>query len=122
MRIDAEGGEVGNRRVGNRKGTTSYVNAVRRDGHAREWEEEPSPEKRLAETWWLGLRLREGVDPGEARRAAGFAASGDPALAVAHEMAASELIEERAGRFRLTDRGLPLADWVARRFLERASI
>ncbi|MFN0007468.1 MAG: radical SAM family heme chaperone HemW, partial [Planctomycetota bacterium] len=62
--------KIGNRRAGNQKGTTSYVRAIRQKGHARGWEEEPSAEKRLAETWWLGLRLREGVDPAEARRVA----------------------------------------------------
>ena len=113
--------KVGNRRAGNRKGTTSYVNAVRRDGHARDWEEVPSADKRLAETWWLGLRLREGVDPAEARAAAGFDRAEDPALPVAREIEALGLIEERAGRFVLSERGLPLADWVARRFLERAA-
>jgi oxygen-independent coproporphyrinogen III oxidase len=112
--------KLGNWRTGNLKGTTSYVRAVDRNGHARQWEEEPTPEKRLAETWWLGLRLREGVDPAEARRAAGFEALGDPALDVALSIVAVGLLEERVGRFRLTEKGLPLADWVARRFLESA--
>ena len=113
--------KLGNRRVGNRKGTTSYVSAVRRLGHARDWEEEPSASQRLAETWWLGLRLREGVDPDEARRAADCDPREDFALAVAREVAALGLIEERDGRFRLSEAGLPLADWVAKRFLERAA-
>lgn len=109
--------KIGNRRAGNQKGTTSYVRAIRQKGHARDWEEEPSAEKRLAETWWLGLRLRDGVDPTEARRAAGFDRPEDPALAVAREIEGMGLIEEHLGRFRLTEKGLPLADWVARRFL-----
>lgn len=117
--------KVGNVRAGNRKGTSAYVRAVLDAGHAREWDEEPAPAARLAETWWLGLRLREGVDPAEARRAAGYEADpsgtrGDPALEVAARMAALALLEEHGGRYRLTARGLPLADWVARAFLESA--
>lgn len=75
---------------------------------------------RLGETWWLGLRLAEGVDPARARARAGLAELdpvADPALAQARELAGLGLLEERASRYRLTERGLPLADAVARRFL-----
>jgi oxygen-independent coproporphyrinogen-3 oxidase len=111
--------KLGTTRSGNIKGTGSYVRAMRQNGTARAWEETPSPENRLAETWWLGLRLREGLGAEEARAAAGFAASEDPALPIAEELAALGLLEPIASRFRLTTRGLPLADWVAKRFLER---
>ncbi|MFN0006814.1 MAG: hypothetical protein ACKVXR_02810, partial [Planctomycetota bacterium] len=55
----------------------------------------------------------------EARRVAGFDRPADPALAIARETEGMGLLEEHLGRFRLTAKGLPLADWVARRFLER---
>lgn len=111
--------KIGATRSGNVKGTGSYVRAVREKGSARAWEETPAPANRLAETWWLGLRLREGLDPVEARTRAGFEASEDPALPIAAELATEGLLESCSEHFRLTTRGLPLADWVAKRFLER---
>jgi oxygen-independent coproporphyrinogen-3 oxidase len=111
--------KLGHRRTGNRKGTTSYVRTIRESGHAREWEEELDTRQRLAETWWLGLRLHEGVDPADARRTAGIDELEDPAIPIAQELATMGLLEEREGRHRLTPKGLPLADWVAKRVLER---
>ncbi len=86
------------------------------------WSETPPPEHRLAETWWLGLRLRDGVSPQTARTTAGFEGDDDPALPIARELVLSGLLAEERGRFRLTERGLPLADWVAKRFLEPAVV
>jgi oxygen-independent coproporphyrinogen-3 oxidase len=113
--------KLGATRSGNIKGTGSYVRNMRDQKSARTWEETPAPASRLAETWWLGLRLREGVTAEEARRAAGFEGARDPALPIAQDLAAQGLLEAQAGRFRLTARGLPLADWVAKRFLERTN-
>jgi oxygen-independent coproporphyrinogen-3 oxidase len=111
--------KIGNTRAGNLKGIGSYLRSVGQRRSARAWEETPPPENRLAETWWLGLRLGDGVEAAEARQCAGYERAGDPALPTAVDLAAQGLLEERAGRYRLTSRGLPLADWVAKRFLER---
>ncbi|MEM7307132.1 MAG: radical SAM family heme chaperone HemW [Planctomycetota bacterium] len=82
------------------------------------WEEELEPSKRLGETWWLGLRLTEGVEPERARAAAGFDAEDDPCVAVARALCGEGLLVETGDRFRLTEAGLPLADHVAARFLQ----
>jgi coproporphyrinogen III oxidase-like Fe-S oxidoreductase len=74
---------------------------------------------RLGETWWLGLRRSVGVDPGEALLTAGLDGGvDDPAPGLARELEQQGLLEEADGRWRLTDRGWPLADGVARKFLE----
>jgi oxygen-independent coproporphyrinogen-3 oxidase len=112
--------KVGHTRTGNSKGTGAYVRRIVESGDARAWRETPTASKRLAETWWLGLRLREGVRPRDARRVAGLEGDDDPALEVAKRLAEDGLLERSDDRFRLTRRGLPLADWIARRFLERA--
>ena len=126
---------TGGRRAGNPRGIVTYLRAVERGGSPAAWEERLEPLARLGETWWLGLRRVEGVDPAEARQTAGLearleagleagdgaglAAEGeaDPCLAEARRLAAEGVLEERGGRFALTARGLPLADWVARKFL-----
>jgi oxygen-independent coproporphyrinogen-3 oxidase len=110
-------GFAGGLRAGNLRGTTAYVEAVHREGHAREWTERLDPLERLGETWWLGLRRTRGVSPAEAREVAGVPEHEDPALATAERLVELGLLEEHAGRYRLTDRGLPLADRVAREFL-----
>jgi putative oxygen-independent coproporphyrinogen III oxidase len=112
--------KVGHSRAGNLKGTGAYVRRIAEGGDARIWKETPSAATRLAETWWLGLRLREGLRPSDARRAAGLVGDHDPALGVAEALEGDGLLERSDERFRLTHRGLPLADWIARRFLERA--
>jgi oxygen-independent coproporphyrinogen-3 oxidase len=104
-------------RAGNLRGTTAYTEAVARQGHAREWTERLSPPERLGETWWLGLRRTRGVDPAEARTTAGVEERDDAALPTAEGLVEHGLLERAEGRYRLTDRGLPLADRVAREFL-----
>lgn len=105
-------------RRGNIKAIAGYTAAIRDRGHATLWSETPAPAARLGETWWLGLRLAEGLTADEARGRAGFPPdSPDPALAIAHRLAELELIESTAGRWRLTARGIPLADYVGREFL-----
>src|SRR6202008_137715 len=54
---------VGDVRRGNVKSIAGYVRALREAGHAVHWEERLAPRARLGETWWLGLRLADGVDP-----------------------------------------------------------
>ena len=88
------------------------------------WDESPAPAVRLAETWWLGLRLAEGVDPAEARATAGWEGSDDtdPVLAEIREIArhGHVALDERSDRWVLTESGLPLADAIAGRVLRVA--
>lgn len=91
--------------------------AVAAGNAAADWSETLAPAERLGETWWLGLRTAEGVDPAQARRTAGFEGTDDPALAVARPLLEEGLLEERGELLCLSERGLPLADAVAARFL-----
>ncbi|MEM6572396.1 MAG: hypothetical protein AAF957_28530, partial [Planctomycetota bacterium] len=70
---------------------------VTAEGHATHWREDPGSAARLAETWWLGLRLADGIDPNEASRTAGAddAAHGR-ALELAEELVGHDLLEHRA--------------------------
>ena len=109
--------KVGHERAGNAKGIGAYKRRVAEQGHAREWSEELPPARRLAETWWLGLRLTRGVDPEEARATAGWAEPEDPAVYLARRLAERGLLEHCDGHWRLTAAGIPLADGVAAEFL-----
>ena len=93
-------------------------------GGAWAFEETLDPLARLGETWWLGLRLASGVDPARARRTAGWEPgtgnTSDPALATAARLADQGLLTPPAtptATWTLSERGLPLADAVAREFL-----
>ena len=124
--------KLGHRRFGNPRSIGAWRRAVERARPATAWSEELGPAQRLGETWWLGLRLTEGLSPVEARERAGLKRAPDPGPpgpdgggwedVEAPEITAARLAEqgllERAGeRYRLTARGLPLADAVAREFL-----
>jgi coproporphyrinogen III oxidase-like Fe-S oxidoreductase len=100
------------------KSVGDYVRRIREHGDARVWEEAPAATARLRETWWLGLRLAEGLSPGEARQRANFPGATDPLEPIAERLAADGLLVRRGDRFALSSKGLPLADWVARKFLE----
>lgn len=110
--------KVGHARAGNRRGIAAYLKAMRGQGQAADWHEELTPSARLGETWWLGLRLAEGVAPELARQTAGFEGDADPAMEVARRLEASGHLEQVGGRYRLTPLGRPVADAVAREFLE----
>ncbi len=110
--------KVGAVRGGNVKSVGDYVRRVRELGDARVWEEAPSALDRLRETWWLGLRLADGLSPEEARVRADFDGQADPLEAIARRLAAEGLLELRGERFVLSATGLPLGDWVARKFLD----
>ena len=116
---------VGPRRAGNVRSIAEYLRRIARDHEALDWSEEPEARVRLGETWWLGLRLREGLSPAEARARAcapGMAwAEPDPMESTARRMAANGLLERRGSRYRLTKKGLPLADAIAREFLDLPS-
>jgi oxygen-independent coproporphyrinogen-3 oxidase len=81
------------------------------------WEERLEPRARLGETWWLGLRTRRGVVPSLARATAQFEQREDPCEAAAHALARDGFLEQHGERFALSERGLPLADALAQRFL-----
>ena len=59
--------KLGNARFGNVKAIRAYARRASADEDTRLWEETPDERTRLAETWWLGLRLAEGISPAEAR-------------------------------------------------------
>lgn len=108
---------IGGRRAGNHKSLAPWRKAVQAGESAEAWDERLDPRSRLGECWWLGLRLRSGVDPAELRAVAGWTHAEDPALVVARPLLEEGLLEEVDGRIRLTAAGLPLADAVSRAFL-----
>lgn len=120
---------VDGRRAGNVRQLPAYRAAIAANGRAEAWNERLGPLARLGETWWLGLRRAEGVDPAEARAtagveatrrpivAAGAGAGGDPALETAERLLERGLLERSGARYRLSPRGLPLADAIAAEFL-----
>jgi oxygen-independent coproporphyrinogen-3 oxidase len=112
--------KLGATRAGNLKGIAAYTRRLAVEGEALAWEETLAPAQSLAETWWLGLRLSAGLAPEEARRRCGFAEASDPAEGVARELCRTGLLELEEPRYRLSARGLPLADHVARQFLQAA--
>jgi len=112
--------KIGFTRFGNPRSIQEWAADVDAGRDAAAWSETPEPASRLGETWWLGLRLREGVAPDRAREAAGWAPApgrGDPAETLAAELAAEGWLEAVGGAWRLTEAALPLADAVAKRFL-----
>ena len=116
--------KVGLTRFGNPRSIRAWTAAVRRGQSGGTWSETLPPERRLGETWWLGLRLAAGVDPAAAREAAAYGTdrSGDdddPALGLARELGQDGWLVERHGRWCLSPRGLALADAIAARFLAR---
>lgn len=112
--------KVGFTRGGNVKSVGDYKRRIAAQAHATVWAETPPPAARLGETWWLGLRLAEGLTAEEARARAGAGATSAAqasALETVHRLAAQGWLEELDGRWRLSAAGLPLADAVAREFL-----
>lgn len=72
-----------------------------------------SHQRALEEAWFLGLRLNEGVSLAERGAEFGDAAHDE----VLDDLAASGLLELRAGRARLTERGRLISNEVFARFL-----
>lgn len=81
------------------------------------WSEQLKPNHRLSETWWLGLRLAEGLDPVAACELAGVDPSEDRCSPEAVRLAEEGLLALTGGRWRFTERGLELADAVSARLL-----
>ena len=112
--------KVGFRRFGNVRHLGEYRRRAGSDAGAHAWSEEPSSWSRLGETWWLGLRLTDGLSAAEAWHRAGLSgwtAEQDPALEIASMAQEQGWLELVAGRWRLSQKGWPLADAVAREFL-----
>lgn len=105
-------------RSGNTRGIEAYRGALAGGESPAAWSERLEPTARLGETWWLGLRRTRGVDPVEARAVAGVDEGRDPAVPVARGLVEQGLLERDGARYRLSARGLPLADRVAAEFLE----
>jgi oxygen-independent coproporphyrinogen-3 oxidase len=124
--------KIGQERGGNPRALGAWSRGVRADGRAVEWSEElPWPE-RLAETWWLGLRLTQGIESRAARATARVPADledeRDPAIATAERLCRtghllrSEAEPGGARRYRLAPSALALADAVAARFLSEVPV
>lgn len=110
--------KVGHARGSNVRSVSLYREAVAAGRSTLASREELEPLARLGETWWLGLRRASGVDPGEARETAGISPGvEDPALETARRMGREGLLERSGSRWRLTTRGLDVADGVAAEFL-----
>ena len=109
--------KVGSTRFGNPRSIVPWRQAVQGGRFPAVWEETPPPATRLGETWWLGLRTRAGLEPAAALRAAGFE-GGDPTAELREHLVSEGLLETEGASYRLTRRAWPLADAVARRFLE----
>lgn len=82
--------------------------------------EEPDPARALRERLMMGLRLSEGVD---AASVLAHAARVRPELpevleGVVRRLRDEGMMEADASRWRLTDRGFPLADWVAGKLMQ----
>ena len=116
--------KVGSVRAGAPRGIAPYLRWIESSGHATAWRDAPSARTRLAEAWWLGLRLAEGLSAKEALERAGWdsrSANEDPAAPVVEELLELGMLERSGERLRLSARGLPVADAVAGRFLRELS-
>ena len=111
--------KIDHARGGNPRAIQPYLRRIKDKGVALEWREDPAPAARLGETWWLGLRLLEGVDAARARHISAYTQETDPTAPIQAELLEHDLLERRSdGRLALSGRGLPLADAVAKRFLD----
>ncbi|MCA9000575.1 MAG: radical SAM family heme chaperone HemW [Planctomycetes bacterium] len=108
--------KIGHRRGGAPRSVAAYRRLMSERGYALEWSEELDPLKRLAETWWLGLRLRQGLSPEHARRRAGYREPVDPMEEVVVRLVNQGLLTQDMDRYRLTEKGRPLADAIASEF------
>jgi oxygen-independent coproporphyrinogen-3 oxidase len=112
--------KIGPTRFGNPRSIAPWRQAIDAGRFPAAWEETPEARTRLGETWWLGLRTRAGVEPASARRTAGFDGA-DPTEGLRRELVDQGFLERNGSRYRLTLRGWPVADAVARRFLAACS-
>jgi oxygen-independent coproporphyrinogen-3 oxidase len=103
------------RRWGNEKSPGQFLERIRADGHARRGEETLSSEQARGEFVFLGLRCRAGFDGAEfARR---FGAEFPRAFPHIETFIRDGYLERVADAWRLTERGLLLADSIFATFL-----
>lgn len=113
-------GKIGQTRAGNVRNLGEYRRRIAERGHALEWSETPGGWARLGETWWLGLRLTEGLSAAEAWSRAGLdseTSSMDPSSPIVRSMLEQGWLEAAGERWCLSQNGWPVADAVAREFL-----
>jgi oxygen-independent coproporphyrinogen-3 oxidase len=110
----ARTGDAG-RRWGNEKSPGAYMDRIAALGHARVSEETLSPEQARGEFVFLGLRCRAGFDGAAFERRFGI----DVARAFPHAatLVRDGLLECADGAWRLTERGLMVADSVFATFV-----
>lgn len=107
--------QAGGRRWSNEKSPTGYLTRVRARGHARVAEETLSERQARGEFVFLGLRCLDGLDAGAfAQRFGVSIADAFPHTATLHRQG---LLSLEADRWRLTERGLLVADSVFATYL-----
>jgi oxygen-independent coproporphyrinogen-3 oxidase len=105
-------------RTGNARSLSRWRRAVLDRSAEPAWHETLDPLGRLGETWWLGLRLAEGVDLGGRRIIKKWDdASKDPALPVAQGLETQGHLERVGDRFRIPEASLAIADHIGKQFL-----
>ena len=117
--------KLGFQRIGNVRHLGEYRRRMAQDEDPRAWDEQPAGWARLGETWWLGLRLAEGLTAAEAWTRAGltgWSAEQDPALEIAHRSQEQGWLELVGDSWRLSQKGWPVADAVAREFLRLSQL
>lgn len=105
----------GNLRYSNIKGPKEYVGKVKLKGSARAESEELTPEKVLAETIFLGLRMMEGINLKDLSEKLNVAV--DQLYASTIEDLKSQGLLEGQEQLRLTSRGVLLSNEVFSRFV-----
>jgi oxygen-independent coproporphyrinogen-3 oxidase len=108
---------VNGQRFGNPRALEGWRRAALNGNDPTAWSERLKPKHRLAETWWLGLRLAEGVDPIAARAVAGVSSREDPCVPVIERLATEGLLVKPESKWKLTPRGLELADSISKELL-----
>lgn len=103
------------RRWGNEKSPGGYIERVRTDGHARVSEETLSREQARGEFVFLGLRCCGGFDAAEFERR--FDIDFPGAFPHTATFVRDGFLEQTAGAWRLTERGLLFADSIFATFL-----
>lgn len=107
---------LGERRWRNTTSLEAYIEAVSAGRLPVAETEELTPAEAMAETLFLGLRLRRGVEAAAFKKAFGKELDAVYGREIA-DLKAQGLLEERDGALRLTERGLLLGNVVFRAFV-----
>jgi oxygen-independent coproporphyrinogen-3 oxidase len=110
----------GSTRSGNMKAIGAYAREALDGRRPQAWDETPTEKQRLAETWWLGLRTREGLSREQAQTRAACGSDDEFLMREVRALAEHGVLACVDEHWQLTPRGLPLADWVAKRLLALA--